>query len=267
MVLAYLSPCTFLLLVVISYSILYRTCHNSRPYIFLKTNVLFYPKSELVQKSLFRIWILHFNRTKSRNAFIPPLSSTCGCRTIWPVALWIKPPTSVADPNPGSGMGKKSGSGSWMNNPDHISESLETISWVKIPVLKFFDADPAWEKFGSLMENLRILDPGWKKIWIRDKHPGSATLPPTLDCCLYISVPEAGYYLGLPFFSGWYRWCRGRSAERRLYSYWLWGELPGGQTGLQPGLRHGLAHQGSTAPRRPSCSQPGQKLIGTFLHF
>jgi hypothetical protein len=34
-------------------------------------------------------------------------------------------------------MGKKSGSG--MNNPDHISESLETIFGVKIP--KFFDAD------------------------------------------------------------------------------------------------------------------------------
>jgi hypothetical protein len=31
---------------------------------------------------------------------------------------------SVADP--GSGMGKKSGSGSGMNNPDHISESLKT---------------------------------------------------------------------------------------------------------------------------------------------
>jgi hypothetical protein len=44
--------------------------------------------------------------------------------------------SSVADPNPGSGafltpgsgrMGKKSGSGSGMNNPDHISESLEII--------------------------------------------------------------------------------------------------------------------------------------------
>jgi hypothetical protein len=63
-------------------------------------------------------------------------------------------------------MGKKSGSGSGMNNPDHISESfsLETIFWVKI--LKFFDADPGWEKFGSGMENFRI----------GDKHPGSATL-------------------------------------------------------------------------------------------
>ena len=37
-----------------------------------------------------------------------------------------------------------------MNNPDHISESLETIFWVKI--LKFFDADPGWRKFGSGME-------------------------------------------------------------------------------------------------------------------
>ncbi len=34
-----------------------------------------------------------------------------------------------ADPDPGCGMGKKSGS--TMNNPDHISESLETIFWVK----------------------------------------------------------------------------------------------------------------------------------------
>ncbi len=50
------------------------------------------------------------------------------------------PLTSVADPDPGSGaflipgsgMGKKSGSGSGINNPDHISESLETNVWVKI---------------------------------------------------------------------------------------------------------------------------------------
>jgi hypothetical protein len=41
---------------------------------------------------------------------------------------------------PGSGMGKKSGSGSGMNNPVNISKSLETIFWVKI--LKFSYADP-----------------------------------------------------------------------------------------------------------------------------
>jgi hypothetical protein len=56
-------------------------------------------------------------------------------------------------------MGKKSGAGSGMNNPDHISESLETFFGVKI--LKFFDADPGCNKFRS---------------GIRDKHPGSATL-------------------------------------------------------------------------------------------
>jgi len=52
-------------------------------------------------------------------------------------------------------MDKKSGadpgSVSGMNNPDHISESLETIFWVKI--LKFFDADP-----GSGIEKMRIRD-------------------------------------------------------------------------------------------------------------
>jgi hypothetical protein len=42
--------------------------------------------------------------------------------------------------DPGIRDGKKTGSGSRVNNPDHISESLETIFWVKI--LKFFDADP-----------------------------------------------------------------------------------------------------------------------------
>jgi hypothetical protein len=55
---------------------------------------------------------------------------------------------SVADPDPefvafltpGFGMGKKSRSGSGMNIPDHISESLETIFWLKI--LKFLNADP-----------------------------------------------------------------------------------------------------------------------------
>jgi hypothetical protein len=52
----------------------------------------------------------------------------------------------------GSGMGKKSGSGSGMNNPDHISESLETISLgLKIPYLNSLMRirDPGWKKFGS----------------------------------------------------------------------------------------------------------------------
>jgi hypothetical protein len=43
--------------------------------------------------------------------------------------------SSVADPDPGPGAwirdGKKSRSGSGMNIPDHISESIETIFWGK----------------------------------------------------------------------------------------------------------------------------------------
>jgi hypothetical protein len=42
-------------------------------------------------------------------------------------------------------MGKKSRSGSGMDIPDHISESLETIFRVKI--LKFFDLNPDPESF------------------------------------------------------------------------------------------------------------------------
>jgi hypothetical protein len=36
-----------------------------------------------------------------------------------------------------------------MNNPDHISESLETVFWLKYLAIKFFDVDPRWKKFGS----------------------------------------------------------------------------------------------------------------------
>jgi hypothetical protein len=39
-------------------------------------------------------------------------------------------------------MGKKTGSGSRINNPDQSSVRLETIFWVKI--LKLFDADPGF---------------------------------------------------------------------------------------------------------------------------
>jgi len=68
------------------------------------------------------------------------------------------------------GWVKYLGSGSGMNNPDHISESLETVFSVKI--LKFFDAVP-----GSGME----------KIWIRDGKnldPGSGINIPNPQHCL-----------------------------------------------------------------------------------
>jgi hypothetical protein len=50
------------------------------------------------------------------------------------------------------------------NNPNHISESLETIFALKY--LNFFYADPGWKILGSVIEKNRI----------QDKHPVSATL-------------------------------------------------------------------------------------------
>ncbi len=69
-----------------------------------------------------------------------------------PVPFW--PGVSNQDSDPRSGM----------KFPNHISETLETIFGLK--KLKFFDADQ-----GS---GIFLFRDG--KIWIRDKHPGSATL-------------------------------------------------------------------------------------------
>jgi hypothetical protein len=59
-------------------------------------------------------------------------------------------------------------SGSGMNNPDHISENMQTILWVKNISTVFFHADPGSEKekhrirerktFGSGIE--KHSDPG-----------------------------------------------------------------------------------------------------------
>ncbi len=76
------------------------------------------------------------------------------------LAPWIRDPEWVKnqDPDPG-----------WILL-DHISESLETIFWAKILQFCDADADP-----GIFLTP----DPGsgMGKIRIRDKHPGSATLP------------------------------------------------------------------------------------------
>jgi hypothetical protein len=58
---------------------------------------------------------------------------------------------SVADPDPGSGAFLTPGSGSGINNSDHISETLEPIFGLKY--------------FNSLMW---IRDPGWKTSRIRN---------------------------------------------------------------------------------------------------
>ena len=72
-----------------------------------------------------------------------------------------------------------------MNNLDHVSESLEAIFWVKI--LKFFDADPGWKK-------IRIRDGQKVGSGIRDKHPGSVTLPKNMRI-LRIRIPNTVTYL------------------------------------------------------------------------
>ncbi len=65
--------------------------------------------------------------------------------------------TSVADPHPGIRClfgpwirdRYKSGSGSGMNNPDHISESIKKQHFFLVKIIKFFDVDPGWKKVWS----------------------------------------------------------------------------------------------------------------------
>jgi hypothetical protein len=50
-----------------------------------------------------------------------------------------------------------------MNNPDHISLSLENIFLALMRIRDGKNSDPGWKKVGS-------------GSGIRDKHPGSATM-------------------------------------------------------------------------------------------
>ncbi len=103
--------------------------------------------------------------------------------------------------------GQTSGSGSGMNIPDYISESLETIFWVK--------------NIGTSLMRMRIrnlFDPGSGirdgKIGIRDKHPGSATL---LTRCLkgrMISNPKLRFLMRLSLYRR-RLFCRRRSSRGR----------------------------------------------------
>jgi hypothetical protein len=69
--------------------------------------------------------------------------------------------------DPGSGMGRKSGSGSGIRDEQPESYFLELrnhyFAFFGVKILKFFNEDPA-----SGMETVRIRDPGWKKSQIRD---------------------------------------------------------------------------------------------------
>ncbi len=70
--------------------------------------------------------------------------------------------------DPGSGMGKKSRSGSGMNVPDHISESLETIFWVILIIfrLKYLNF---LMRMRIRIQDTEIFDPG-SGINIPDSH-------------------------------------------------------------------------------------------------
>jgi hypothetical protein len=116
--------------------------------------------------------------------FCRPTNPVVLCLLPWFVCLSVFPPTlsissSVADPDPGSrirdpmpfwsldlgsGMGEKSWSGSRMNNPDHISESIETIFWDKI-LKNLWCGSEIWHlgvkntDSWSGMQKIRIRDP------------------------------------------------------------------------------------------------------------
>jgi hypothetical protein len=76
-----------------------------------------------------------------------------------PVPFWPLDPGWVKNQDPDTG------SGSAMNNPDHISKSLNNffIFWVKYLNSFMWIRNPGWKKFRSGIEKIRI----------RDKHPGS----------------------------------------------------------------------------------------------
>jgi hypothetical protein len=115
----------------------------------------FYAVTVYLRRSLFE---LHAQSIRSQweHASLPVLR----IRIRDPVPFWPL--------NPGPGMGKNQdlypGSASGMSNPDHFSESAETIFWVKIRVnslmrirdLRWKNSDPGWNKFGS---GINIADP------------------------------------------------------------------------------------------------------------
>jgi hypothetical protein len=131
------------------------------------------------------------------------------------------PLDSAADPlpfwplDPGSGMGKKSGSG--IRNEQPGSYFLELRNhFLGLNYIKFFDADPGSKKFGSGMEKSRIRNP--------EKHSGSTTLTleyysnPTFETHMYKVAIFMVRAFRDRFFSGNVNFCNSRYREIRIYS-------------------------------------------------
>jgi hypothetical protein len=110
--------------------------------------------------------------TPAASSTLPP-ATVAAARPTGPSffsVLRIRDPVPFCPLDPGLGMDKKN------QDPDHISESVETIFWVKI--LKFLDADADPDsRSGNLFEPGSGIRVGKKfGSGIRDKHSGSATL-------------------------------------------------------------------------------------------
>jgi hypothetical protein len=83
---------------------------------------------------------------------VPGGLKSCGSGTL-PETLFIKQVLRIRDWvrfDPGIRDGRKSASGSGMNNPDHIFYELgnHLFAFLGIKILKFFE-DPGWKKVGS----------------------------------------------------------------------------------------------------------------------
>jgi hypothetical protein len=86
----------------------------------------------------------------------------------------MKTTNSVADPDPGSGIGylfdpwirdgRKSESGSGIRDEQPGSYFLELrnhfFAFFGVKILKFFDEDPGWRQFGSGIRDGKKSDPG-----------------------------------------------------------------------------------------------------------
>jgi hypothetical protein len=92
---------------------------------------------------------------------------------LYPVLrIRIRDPGLDAFLTPGSGIRDEQPGSYFLELRNHF------FAFLGVKMLKFFDEDP-----GSGMETVRIRDLGWEKVGsgIRDKHPGSATLPISSD--------------------------------------------------------------------------------------
>ncbi len=140
---------------------------NSTTYLIKKNSLFTCSFSVRIREQEYRIRIWTWLRVLCATGMVPCYVPSVAVRD--PVPFWPL--------DPGSRMGKKLRSGSGLNILDHISESLETIFWVK---QKLFDTD-ADPEFRNLFDpETGIRDTGWK-----NSNPGSAINIPDPQHCTH----------------------------------------------------------------------------------